>query len=220
MISVDKSMKLYIAFCTVFVTVVITGNLIFQKFIHLQLFGYMFEISVGVLLYPITFLISDFVTEFYGRNYAKFMVQIGVLCSLIVFALISFADYFQAVSWSPVNNTIFHQVFSVYGVAAIASIIANYLGQIVDIYVFAYFKELTNSRHLWFRNNVSTILGQAVDTAVVVSILYAVSMVPGEQYINVIFSSLFFKIIAALLDTPFCYLGYYLIKKFDLAKTT
>lgn len=220
MISADKSMKLYIAFCAVFITVVITGNLIFQKFIHLELLGYAFEISVGVLLYPITFLISDFVTEFYGKNYAKFMAQIGVSCSLIVFGLVSFADYFQAASWSPVNNMIFHQVFSVYGVAAVASIAANYLGQMVDIYVFAYFKAMTSSRHLWLRNNVSTILGQAVDTGVVVSILYAFSMVPGEQYMNVIFSSLSFKIIAALLDTPFCYLGYYLIKKFDLAKTT
>lgn len=220
MTSIDKSMKLYVAFCAVFVTVIITINLIFQKFIELEFFGVAFEVSVGVLLYPITFLISDFVTECYGKNYAKFMVQIGVLCSLVVFGLVILADYLTATSWSPVTDEIFHRVFHIYGYAVLASIIANYLGQIVDIYVFAYFKVLTNSRHLWLRNNISTIFGQLVDTVTVMTILYLVSVLPGPQYISVMLGSLLFKIIAALIDTPFCYLGYYLIKKFDLAKTT
>lgn len=216
--AVDRSMKLYVVFCSLFATIIITGNLIFQKFVHFELLDYSFEISVGVLLYPITFLISDFVTECYGKNYAKFMVNIGVLCSIAALGLVSISDYLQATSWSIVNDVMFHQVFNVYGVAAAASLVANYLGQLVDISAFAYLKKLTSGRHLWLRNNVSTILGQTVDTITVVSILYTVSIIPWQQYTVVIFSSLSFKILAALLDTPFCYLGYYLIKKFDLAR--
>jgi hypothetical protein len=218
MISVDRSMQLYIIFCGLFITTVITGNLIFQKFVHIEFLEYAFEISVGVLLYPITFLISDFVTECYGTRYAKFMVEVGVVCSLVVFGLILIADQLQATSWSSVDNATFHRVFHVYGVAAVASVSANYLGQLIDIYVFAYLKALTGGRHLWLRNNVSTILGQAIDTVTVVSILCFVSIIPSSQYWVVILSSLSFKILAALADTPFCYLGYYLIRKFNLAK--
>lgn len=210
----NGSLKLYIIFCSIFCTIIITGNLIFQKFVTLHILNYSLEVSVGVLLYPVTFLISDLVTEFYGQKDAKFMVNIAVLCSVIVLGLICIADYLSATNWSVVDDHIFHKVFNSYGIAAIASIIANYFGQICDIKIFAYFKELTNGKHLWLRNNVSTIAGQLVDSLTVISILCFFAIIPWEQFWVVISSSLLFKILAALADTPFCYVGHYLIRKF------
>lgn len=215
----DRSLKLYIVFCCIFCTVIITGNLIFQKFVTLHVFGSVLEISVGVLLYPLTFLISDLVTEFFGKSHAKFMISMAVLCSLIVLGLILISDYCSATKWSIIDDQTFHKVFNVYGIGAIASIVANYLGQLCDIYLFSYLKDLTSGRHLWLRNNVSTIVGQTVDTFIVVSILCWFAIIPWGQFVIVMLSSLSFKVIAALIDTPFCYLGYYLIRKFDLAKT-
>jgi queuosine precursor transporter len=216
----SKSLKLYIVLCSVFCTIIVTGNLIFQKFIALNIFGNVLEVSAGVLLYPITFLISDLVTEFYGKSYAKTMISVAVLCSTLVLIVIMIADFCTATSWSAVDDVVFHSVFNVYGVGAGASIIANYFGQRVDIHIYSYIKQKTSGRHLWLRNNMSTFVGQTVDTIIVVSLLSIFAIIPSTQFFIIILSSLSFKIIAALLDTPFCYLGYYLIKKFELARTT
>ena len=210
---ISTSMKLYVILCTLFSTIIITGNLIFQKFIIISIFSYSLEISVGVLLYPLTFLISDLVTEFYGKVSAKLMVKIAAFCSLVILGLVSLSDLLNATEWSVVDNDIFHIVFNAYGIGAIASIIANYFGQITDIHAFSYIKFLTKGKHLWLRNNVSTILGQIVDSILVISILCFFDIISWKQFLIVFLSSLSFKVIAALLDTPICYLGYYLIKK-------
>ncbi len=216
LLNLNKSLKLYIILCSIFCTVIITGNLIFQKFITLGILGSRLELSVGVLLYPITFLISDLVTEFYGKMAAKFMIQMAVMCSVTVAGIVLLANYFNATEWSVVDNQTFYKVFNVYGVGAIASIIANYLGQLCDISIYSYIKIFTNGKHLWLRNNVSTIIGQGVDTVTVISILCWFSIIPWEQFSTVILSSLLFKILAALADTPFCYLGHYLMKKLSI----
>ena len=101
-----------------------------------------------------------------------------------------------------------------YGVASIASIVASFFGQLLDIKIFAYLKNLTKSKHLWLRNNLSTILAQLLDTILVSTILSLAGILPWENYYIVASHSFMFKIIAALADTPFCYLSYYFIKKF------
>lgn len=216
----NKSVNLYVILCSIFCTIIVTGNLIFQKFVQLNFFGYIFEISVGVLLYPITFLISDLVTEFYGTSYAKLMIRVAVFCSIMVLGVISLSDWLFATSWSVVDDKIFHKVFNVYGIGTLASITANYLGQRVDIQIYSYLKYLTSGRHLWLRNNISTFMGQLVDTIAVILLLSFFGVIPVSQFYIVVTSSLSFKILAAICDTPFCYLGYYLINKFGLAKTT
>ncbi len=210
----STSIKLYVILCSIFCTIIVTGNLIFQKFIILDLFSQSFEISVGVFLYPITFLISDLVTEFYGKKNAELMIRTGVICSLVVLCLITIADLLPATDWSVVDDNTFHQVFNAYGVASFASIIANYIGQLIDIHIFSHIKTLTNGKHLWIRNNVSTIVGQFVDTITVVSILSIFSIIPVGQFFIVIYGSLAFKILAALLDTPL-YLGHYFMRKVE-----
>jgi len=214
----NGSLKLYIIFCSIFCTVMVTGNLIFQKFVTLSIFNNVLEISVGVLLYPLTFLISDLVTEFYGKSAAKFMINVAIICSIIVLGLISVSDYCNATKWSVIDDQTFHKVFNVYGINAVASIVANYFGQLCDIYLFSYLKKLTQGRHLWFRNNVSTIVGQSIDTIIIVSILSFFDIIPWEQFIMVTVSSLSFKILATLASTPFCYWGYYLMCKFGVTK--
>lgn len=210
----DRSAKLYIFFCSLFCTIVITGNLIFQKFVTINILFLKFELSVGVLLYPVTFLISDLVTEFYGKNYAGHMIKMSVICSFIVMGLIMVGDYFPATSWSKIDDKSFHRMFGVYGIASISSIIATFFSQMIDVQIFSYLKKLTRSRHLWIRNNVSTIIGQLIDTILVLTILCIAQILSWENYFQIASSSIAFKLIAALSDTPFCYLGHHLIKKF------
>ncbi|MBN8511557.1 MAG: queuosine precursor transporter [Rickettsiales bacterium] len=205
--------KLFIIMNAIFCTLIVTGNLIFQKFVSIDLYLSTFEISVGVLLYPVTFLISDLVTEFYGVENAKFMVRNGVICSLIVMLLLAVSDFLSATDWSIVDDQTFHMVFNAFGIASFASIVANYVGQVADIHIFAHIKYLTKGRHLWIRNNVSTIVAQFIDTTTVVTMLAIFSIIPWDNYMIIMYSSIFFKVIAALLDTPFCYLGHYFISR-------
>jgi uncharacterized integral membrane protein (TIGR00697 family) len=213
----SRSIKLYIFLCSLFCTIVITGNLIFQKFIIVNILSLEFELSVGVLLYPITFLISDLTAEFYGNKYTNHMIKISVLCSFIVMGLIMIGDYFPATSWSNIDDYSFHEMFSGYGIASFASIIASFFAQLLDVKIYTYLKSLTKSKHLWLRNNLSTILAQLLDTILVVTIICFADILSWDNYYKIALNSILFKVIAALADTPFCYLGYYLIKKF-LAK--
>ena len=210
----NKSDKLYFALGCIFCTTVVTGNLIFQKFISINIpFIITLDISVGVLLYPVTFLISDLLTEFYGKQKAKFIIQTTVLTSLIVTLLLFISIKLPAVSWSPLSDPEFKKTFNVYGFGSLASIIAIYIGQLTDIIIFSWLKSLTNSKYLWLRNNVSTIIAQFIDTSTVLIILCSFNIIDWQYFYSVFISSLIFKIIAALFDTPFCYLGHYLIHK-------
>ena len=209
-----KSDKLYFTLGCIFCTTVVTGNLIFQKFISINIpFSITLDVSVGVLLYPVTFLISDLLTEFYGKQKAKFVIQTTVLTSFIVMLLLFISIKLPAVSWSPLSDSEFKKTFNVYGLGSLASIIAIYIGQLTDIIIFSWLKSLTNSKHLWLRNNVSTIIAQFIDTSTVLIILCSFNIIDWQHFYNIFISSLIFKIIAALLDTPFCYLGHYLIHK-------
>ena len=213
--------KVYIYLACAFCTIVITGNLIFQKFIsfNVPLFGRL-ELSVGVLLYPLTFLISDLLTEFYEKKKAQFVVKVTALCSIIVMLLLYITANLTAVSWSPVSDGVFIKVFNAFGLATLASIIANYLAQLADIFIFSWLKLKTRNKHLWLRNNVSTIVAQFIDTSCVLFILCSFNLLPWDKFYPVLTSSLIFKIFAALLDTPFCYLGHFLIKKYAVKKVS
>ena len=106
----SRSIKLYSFLCSLFCTIVITGNLIFQKFVTINILSLEFELSVGVLLYQITFLISDLTAEFYGNRYANHMIKTSVLCSFIVMGLIMISDYLPATNWSNIDDVSFHKM--------------------------------------------------------------------------------------------------------------
>ena len=159
-------------------------------------------------------MITDLLTETFGRRYAQYVVNVCVFCSLLVMLLLSWVDSLDAVSWSPVDKATFSKVFQCYGYASFASLVAIYIGQSFDIFLFTMIKKLTGGRYLWIRNTVSTICAQWLDTVVVISLLCFFDLMPWDSWFLVIKSSLVFKWCAAVLDTPFCYLGRYLIKKY------
>ncbi len=204
--------RIYFFLGCMFCVVVIVGNIIFQKFIHISIPSILdLEVSVGVLLYPITFLISDLLTEFYGKKRAKYVIQITIIISFLVMCLLYISVNLKAVDWSAINDEQFEKIFSVYNAGTLASIIAMYIGQIIDITIFSWLKAKTNGKYLWLRNNVSTIIAQFFDTVTVLSILCFFNILPLSQLSNIFISSFIFKIIAAIIDTPFCYLGHFIV---------
>ena len=123
--------------------------MIFQKFFTWSPFGlYTFEMSVGILPYPVTFLCTDLISELYGKKKADQVVIAGFAASLFVLIVISIADMVPQTDWSPVDSDTFHSVFGLFGPAVFASMAAYLTAQFIDIRIFHFWKKLTKGKHL------------------------------------------------------------------------
>ncbi len=214
-----------------FIAALVTCNLIFIKFFYWQplafihredsvwslITGYTFIISVGIIPYPVTFLITDIISEIYGRKKANQVVTAGLIASLFTVLIVYLAMQVPATDFSVLSDAEFEKVFSnvVYGVGA--SMIAYLLAQYIDIRIFHFWKKLTNGKHLWLRNNFSTIPSQLVDTLTILLILCSAGTLQWSKFMPLLINGFLFKVIIAVLDTPFFYLlVWWFRKKFKL----
>ena len=218
----DKKLayKIYLYLGAMFITSLVVSNLIFQKFFFWNPFGQvtvfgapLFEVSVGILPYPITFLITDLISEIFGKKKANQIVTAGIFASFFSMGIVLLANYVPAIENSPVNNEIFSKVFALSPVAVLASMLAYLFAQYVDIAIYHFWKRLTQGRHLWLRNNFSTFLSQFIDTFTVVSLLCLFKVLPWSMFYGLVISGFLFKVLIAFLDTPFLYFFVYLLRK-------
>lgn len=199
--------RFYLVLAACFIAALVACNLIFQKFFTWSPFGlYTFEISVGILPYPATFLITDVISEIYGKRRANQVVFAGLFASLFVAGIVLLAQAAPQTEWSPVSDAEFSKVFGLFGPAVFASMMAYLAAQFIDIRVFHFFKTATKGRHLWLRNNVSTISSQFVDTATVLLLLCSAGAIEWERFGALLANGFLFKVLVALADTPFAYL--------------
>ena len=121
--------------------------------------------------YPITFLITDLISEIYGKKKANEVVVAGIFASFFSVGILLIANWVPALDNSPIDDTTFNQVFALSPVAVFASMIAYLLAQLVDIQIYHFWKDLTQGRMLWLRNNFSTFSSQLIDTVLVIGLL-------------------------------------------------
>ena len=211
--------KIYLILGALFVASLVASNLIFQKFFYWGFFGlYTFEISVGILPYPITFLITDIISEVYGKRKANQIVTIGIFASFFSMLIVFVSGIVPATDWSPVSDTLFNKVFGATAIAVLASMLAYLFAQYVDIQLFHFWKRLTKGKHLWLRNNFSTFLSQFVDTFTVLILLCSFGKIEWKLFSSLLLSGFLFKVLIAALDTPLLYLAVYAFRnRFDLA---
>jgi len=211
--------RIYLFLGALFITSLVVSNLIFQKFfywypIDIEIFdSKLFEISVGILPYPITFLITDLISEIYGKKRANDIVIAGIFASLFSVGIILVADCVPAISNSPVDNATFKNVFSKTIIAVGASMFAYLFAQFIDIRIYHFWKNRTKGKHLWLRNNFSTWLSQFVDTFSIISLLCYFEVLPWSSFKGLLISGFLFKVLVAAFDTPFLYLGVYIFRK-------
>ena len=211
--------RLYLILAGLFITSLVVSNLIFQKFfywypVNFEVFGSkLFEISVGILPYPITFLITDLISEIYGKKRANDIVLVGIFVSFFSLLVVYTANAVPATSWSPVQDALFSKVFGATAIAVFASMLAYLLAQFVDIQIYHFWKSITKGKHLWLRNNFSTFSSQFVDTAAVLLLLCGFGQIEWEKFWGLLFAGFIFKAFIALIDTPFLYLGVHLFRK-------
>ena len=211
--------KIYLILGALFVASLVASNLIFQKFFYWDFFGlYTFEISVGILPYPITFLITDIISEVYGKRKANQIVTIGIFASFFSMLIVFVSGIVPATDWSPVSDTLFNKVFGATAIAILASMLAYLFAQYIDIQLFHFWKRLTKGKHLWLRNNFSTFLSQFVDTFTVLILLCSFGKIEWKLFSSLLLSGFLFKVLIAALDTPLLYLAVYVFRnRFDLA---
>ena len=211
--------RIYILLGALFITSLVVSNLIFQKFFYwypldIEIFGTkLFEISVGILPYPITFLITDLISEIYGKKRANDIVVIGIFASLFSLLIIYTANHVPATSWSYVKDNMFNTVFGNSAIAVFASMLTYLFAQFVDIQIYHFWKRLTKGKHLWLRNNFSTWFSQFVDTFSITFLLCSFGIIDWVNFKGLLISGFLFKVIIAACDTPFLYLGVYLFRK-------
>ena len=225
----DKKLafKIYLYLGALFITSLVVSNLIFQKFFYWHPFGEIkifgasiFEVSVGILPYPITFLITDLISEIYGKKKANQVVTAGIFASIFSMLIIYVANQVPALNNSPINNETFSNVFALSPIAVLASMMAYLFAQYIDIKIYHFWKSYTNGKHLWLRNNFSTFTSQFVDTFTVILLLCIFKVLPWSMFYGLLISGFLFKVFIALIDTPLLYLFVYIFrKKFKLGLT-
>lgn len=196
------------------------GSLIIANVLVFKVWSfYGITLIAGIIPYPVTFLATDLLSEIYGKRLTSRVVWAGFVTSLWVLIVIVIAGKVPAVDLpgrSPDETaTIFAVVFGNSIRAIFASMVAYLAAQLVDVHLFHFWRRLTKGRHLWLRNNGSTVFSQLLDTVLVVSILFAGSQ-PLAWIVSVIAGSYLFKLLIALLDTPLFYLGVALCKKYGI----
>lgn len=161
--SMTATHKLFVCLAAVFVSCLLLGDIIGGKTIPTPL-G---PISVGIIPFPVTFLLTDVVNDFYGRRGARFITLLGFAMALLAWALLQLGNALPAHESTYFTQAEFSKIFGGSAQLFLASMMAYLLGQFLDIHVFQFWKALTQSKHLWLRATGSTLLSQIVDTAVI-----------------------------------------------------
>ena len=211
--------RIYLILAALFIASLVTSNLIFQKFFYwhpfdIEIYGVkLFEVSVGLLPYPITFLITDILSEIYGKKKANDVVISGIFASFFSLLIIYVSQATPATDWSPTSDQTFTQVFGATPLAVLASMLAYLFAQFVDIRIYHFWKQLTKGKHLWLRNNFSTFSSQFIDTLTVLVLLCSFDIIDWDNFLGLLVSGVIFKIMIAALDTPILYLFVYAFRK-------
>ena len=225
----ERRERVFLLLAGIFLASMVMLNILgITRFIHLGPLA----LAVGILPYPLTFLCTDFISEFYGRRRANFVVWVGLLLNLLVIGFLWLGHVLPAVDESfrppwqdlelvkpiflPLGGEVTHvELFEVIyrcsRGAVLASMVAYLAAQFCDVFLFHFWKRVTRGRHLWLRNNGSTMISQLVDATAVIFVTFWSSFVAGEKTLAVMLglvgSNYLFKVAVAALDTIPFYLG-------------
>jgi len=194
----------------IFIAALVLANLLGTKIT--TIFGV--AVSVGIFAYPLTFLCTDIVAEVRGRKVTQEFVTVGFVVLIITMSLVALS-----VAMPPAerytDNASYVVVFGNSLRMIIASLISFVLAQLHDIWAFHFWRKKTGKKMLWFRNNMSTVVSQFIDTTVFMFIaFYMMTPMFTAGFIwQLIFPYWLFKVAFAFLDTPLVYIGVSWLKK-------
>ena len=195
-------------------------------------------LAVGVLPYPLTFLCTDLVSELYGRARANFLVTVGLMLNGFIiltmwvsnqmpsadvqppWQLIQLAEDIALPNGDMASHSVelFSLLYATTSGAVLASMIAYIAAQYCDVYLFHFWKRLTNGKHLWLRNNGSTLISQGVDSFMVIIVTFGAQFIAGAMTAGALLvlmgSNYLFKLCVAAADTLPFYAGVHYLKRY------
>ena len=202
-----KQFRYYDGFVHVFVVVLLVSNLVAQKIVAIG----PFRVSAAQALFPITYIFGDVFVEVYGYAPSRRAIWIGFFASALLAAMCLFATWLPAAPEFQ-NQAAFEAIFGIVPRVLIASLIAYWCGEFANAFVMAKMKILTQGKHLWARTIGSTVVGQLVDTVIVMTILFAGRQDAGT-IMNLIISGYLAKVLYEAAATPLTYLVVNRLKK-------
>lgn len=203
----DARLTLFVTLVAVFLTCLILGNLIGGRLTYVTLFGRDWVVSVGEIPFPLTFILTDIINEFYGRATARKVTLLGFAMTGLAILIIRVADQARWFPGSQMTPEAFDNVFLNATFIQIASMVAFLTAQYVDIGVFFLLKRLTGQRLLWLRATGSTAVSQLIDTIVILGIAFGPlgADFSGDVLFSMIATSYLVKVIVAIGVTPIIY---------------
>ena len=170
-----------------------------------DIFG--FSTTAGNVLYAATFLVTDILSEKYGKKAAQKAVKYGI-CITILWIVGTQLTLLMTPNANDYVNDSLQVVFGLVPRIAFASLVGYVLSQSVDVFLYHFIWKKTgdNKSKLWMRNNFSTLTSQAIDTVVFTTLAFW-GTYPSNVFISILLTTYFFKALVAILDTPFIYLA-------------
>lgn len=203
-----KNDTLFQAINAAFSVILVLSNIISAKMVILPYAG--FSIPAGLITYPLTFLLSDLVSEIFGPAKARLMVYTALGMSLVSFCIIEGVLLLPA----EIDDQAFQAVLGLSGLRIFSSLTAYVLAQLADIQLYALIKKWTGPKALWLRNNGSTCISQLIDTVAIDMIfLYGGLNMEMKDVLPIMVFSFAYKAFFSFSTTPIFYFCVYLIQK-------
>ena len=214
----DKRHKLLLVLAGTFTTCLVVGDIIGGKLIEWSWFDVPFMTTVGMIPFPVTFLLTDVLNEFYGKRAARFVTVVAFAMAVLAFTIIyvsaaaPFAAMTRAPGWGGVTEASFNNVFLGSMRMIVASLSAYLVSQFVDIGVFQLLKRSTGGKMLWLRASGSTAISQLIDTITINFVAWSGEM-PVAKIIGIIYTAYGLKLLIAIGLTPAIYAMHALVER-------
>lgn len=202
------------------VFIILTGifvtNAVLAEILGTKLFAlFNLKMTVGVLLWPVVFVTTDVVNEYFGKAGVRFLTYLTVGLITFTFIALFIAIQIPAADISPINDETFAMVFGQSLWIIVGSIVAFVFSQLIDVSIFWFLRGKTGAKQLWLRSTGSTVISQFIDTFVVLGIAF---YLPGKwklsDYVAISLTNYTYKFTIALLMTPIIYVVHAAIDKF------
>jgi len=187
---------------SLFTTSLIVANLTASKIVQV----WWFTFPAGTLAYCITFLCTDLYSEFFGRRETELVVLAGFVANLLMVLLVQVAIIAPIAPSQHEYQEVYASVLGPTWRIVLASMVAYLVAQSHDVWAFHFWGRLTKGKHLWLRNNASTMISQLLDTVLFTFMAFG-DVMPLSSLLSMITTLYLVKWLVAACDTPFCYLG-------------
>ena len=219
----SRPQKLFVVCAAVFLTALVVAEATASKFFTafdlpfpIQILGQEFTsviMTAGVIAFPVTFIVTDLMNEYFGKKGIRFVTWIGMIMIIFEFALLQIAMAVPTSSISPVPDDAFNVVFGASGRVIFGSLVAYVIGQLADITLFHWLRGLTKGKHLWLRATGSTFGSQFLDTFIVLLVAFA-GQLSFQEIVAITLFNYSYKFIIAILITPVIYAAHWVMDNY------